>query len=123
MPLIRIPHDTSVGELSAVDADRIVAGQPRQGAANLYSDASERFHSGVWEAEPGSWRVRYDEEEFCHMLAGRIRIREQDGQESMVSAGDSFVIPAGFEGVWEVLERARKIYVIFEPKTSGPDAA
>ncbi len=31
------------------------------------------------------------------------------------SAGASFVIPAGFNGVWEVLEPTAKLYVIYEP--------
>jgi uncharacterized cupin superfamily protein len=31
-----------------------------------------------------------------------------------VVAGDEFVIPRGFEGVWEVIERTRKVYVIYE---------
>jgi uncharacterized cupin superfamily protein len=30
-------------------------------------------------------------------------------------AGDSFVVPAEFEGTWEVLEPAVKLYAIFEP--------
>ncbi|WP_414028394.1 cupin domain-containing protein, partial [Escherichia coli] len=29
---------------------------------------------------------------------------------------DRFVIPAGFQGTWEVLEACRKVYVIFEAK-------
>ena len=115
MPLIRISHETQTGEMSAVAADRVIAGHPRQASANLYSDAREQFHCGVWQAEPGTWRVSYSEYEFCHMLAGRIRIRDQSGGEWLVSAGDSFVITAGFEGDWEVLETARKIYAIFEP--------
>jgi hypothetical protein len=50
------------------------------------------------------------------MLEGRILIRADDGTETLVSAGDSFVIPAGFSGTWQVLEKARKVYVIYEPK-------
>ena len=30
--------------------------------------------------------------------------------------GDECVIPAGFEGEWEVLETTRKTYVIYEPE-------
>ena len=29
-------------------------------------------------------------------------------------AGDSFVVPSGFGGSWEVLEDCRKLYAIFE---------
>jgi uncharacterized cupin superfamily protein len=59
--------------------------------------------------------VRYSEHEFCHVLAGRMRIQSPDGSEWTFGAGDSFVVPAGFEGVWEVLEDSVKLYAIFEP--------
>ncbi len=51
------------------------------------------------------------------MLAGRVRLTGDDGTEAMLVAGDSFVIPAGFTGVWEVLETARKLYAVYEPST------
>ena len=59
--------------------------------------------------------MRYSEHEFCHLLEGRILIREDGGEAMEVRAGDSFVVPAGFAGTWQVLERARKLYVILEP--------
>jgi hypothetical protein len=117
MPILRIPHDTTTDERFEVASEKLLAGDPRQGVANLYSDASGQFHCGIWAAAPATWRVRYSEHEFCHILAGRIRIREDGGDNVEVAAGDSFVVPAGFAGVWEVLEPARKIYVIFEAKT------
>ena len=49
------------------------------------------------------------------MLAGRVRMTGDDGRETVVAAGDSFVIPAGFSGIWEVLEPARKLYAVYEP--------
>ena len=116
MPIQRIAHDTPADEAIATAADKIIAGDPSQGVANLFSDASGQFHCGIWEAEPAHWRVSYSEYEYCHMLEGRIRIREDGGAETLVSAGDSFVVPAGFNGTWQVLEKARKVYVIFEPK-------
>ena len=117
MPILRIPADTAASERYEVDAAKLIAGDPRQGVANLYSDASARFHCGIWEAEPATWRVRYNEHELCHMLEGRILIREDGGEPVEVRAGDSFVVPAGFSGTWQVLERARKLYAIFEPET------
>jgi hypothetical protein len=32
----------------------------------------------------------------------------------MVETGDHFVIPAGFNGVWEVVQPCKKIYVTFQ---------
>lgn len=54
--------------------------------------------------------------EFCHLLSGCVRLLGDDGSDVTLRAGDSFVIPAGFEGVWEVLEPARKLYAVYEPQ-------
>ena len=43
-----------------------------------------------------------------------LRVRQGPGTATEVVAGDEFVIPRGFEGVWEVVERTRKTYVIYE---------
>ena len=113
--IIRIPH-TVAGETRAqIETERLVSGQPAQAVANAYSSADQRFHSGIWEGDIGAWRVRYTEHELCHMLAGKVRIIDHDGRETIVVAGDSFVIPAGFEGIWDVLEPARKLYAVYEP--------
>ncbi len=62
--------------------------------------------------------MRYTENEFCHLTRGRIRIADASGQQWTFKAGDSFVIPAGFAGTWEVLEPTAKLYVIYEPAAS-----
>lgn len=114
--IVRIAHHATGSTPEPVAAERLVAGSPLQAVANVYSDAGNAFHCGVWEGGVGAWRVAYTEHEFCHLLAGRIRLRGDDGSETMLAAGDSFVIPAGFEGVWEVLELARKLYAVYEPQ-------
>lgn len=113
--IVAIPHTAAGAERSPVAAERLIAGQPTQAVANAYSEPGEAFHCGVWEGDAGAWRVRYTEHEFCHMLAGKVRIVGDDGTETIVAAGDSFVIPAGFGGIWEVLEPARKLYAVYEP--------
>jgi uncharacterized cupin superfamily protein len=45
---------------------------------------------------------------------GILPNRDADGVVREVVAGDEFVIPRGFEGVWEVIEHTRKVYVIYE---------
>ena len=115
MAIVPIPHDTPASEHFEVAPEKLLAGDPRQGVANLYSDATNQFHSGIWEAEPATWRVSYTEHEYCLILQGRIRMTGDDGSLAEVGPGDSFVIPAGYTGIWQVLEKARKVYVIFEP--------
>lgn len=113
--IVRIPHDTNGNMPSAVIGERVVAGSPMQTVANAYSDTGNAFHCGVWEGGVGAWRVAYTEHEFCHLLAGKVRLRGDDGSETMLVAGESFVVPAGFAGIWEVLEPARKLYAVYEP--------
>lgn len=107
-------------ELTQPAADRRIEGDPRQAIWNVYSDPSGQFHAGRWSSDRGAWRVQYSEHEFCHLLAGRVRIASESGRLCTFEPGDSFVIPAGFRGIWTVLEPATKIYVIFEPRVAAP---
>lgn len=95
--------------------DKCVVGQPHQRTWHHFTSADNKFLAGFWEAEPGCWKIRYSEYEFCRIISGRSVLRDANGNERRLSAGDNFVIPAGFEGEWEVLETTRKIYVIYEP--------
>ena len=97
------------------DADRCVRGQPEQRTWHHFTSADEKFFAGYWEADAGCWRIRYTENEFCQIVSGESILRDSEGNERRLKAGDNFVIPAGFEGEWEVVETTRKIYVIYEP--------
>jgi len=99
--------------VSRPEPDRLLAGRPEQITNNFFTDASEQLFAGRWESTPGRWRVRYTECEFCYITAGRVRIESSQGTKHEFQAGDSFVVPAGFEGIWEVLETMSKLYVIF----------
>jgi uncharacterized protein len=101
---------------SAPDAARLVSGEPRLTTWNYYSDPSQQFHAGVWSATRGCWRINYSESEFCHLLQGRVALTDQQGERLEFGAGDTFVIPAGFAGTWEVIEDCRKVYAIFEAR-------
>jgi len=101
---------------SQPDAERIVSGMPRLIAWNHFTDASQQFFAGEWSATRGSWRIQYSESEFCHLLAGRVVLTSRSGRRWEFVRGDSFVVPAGFVGTWEVIEDCRKVYAIFEPR-------
>lgn len=95
-------------------SDRLITGTPQQTLYNLFSSPDGHFHSGIWESEPGKWRVVFSESEFCHLLEGVIIVHGDDGSLRTFRAGDAFVSPAGFTGTWEVTERAKKYYAIYE---------
>jgi len=97
-------------------AEKLISGNPEQRLWSQYTDASGQFFAGVWESDPGAWRVRYTEEEHCRIVSGRSRLTAADGTVTEVGPGDEFVIASGFEGIWEVRQRTRKTYVIYEAR-------
>jgi len=116
MPISIIPLKGEVPmEAATPAADRLLAGNPHQRIWNFFSDTSGQFHAGRWSSTTGRWRVRYTENELCVLTAGRVALRGAAGERLEFAAGDAFIVPAGFEGTWEVLEECAKIYAIFQP--------
>ena len=99
---------------SSPAADKLLQGDPRQQIWNVLSSADGRLHVGEWASGVGAWRVHYTEYELCHLLEGAVRLSADGGAGKVYRAGDSFVIPSGFQGIWEVIEPCRKIYAIYE---------
>ncbi|MEJ8572186.1 cupin domain-containing protein [Microbaculum marinum] len=97
-------------------ADRVVSGSPRFTTWNVDESGDGRRFAGVWEATPGTWRIAYDEWEFCSIISGVSVISDDDGGSVTVRAGDAFVLRPGFTGTWEVVETTRKQYVIDLPQ-------
>ena len=93
--------------------DRLVTGNPEQNNT-LHFSADARFFVGEWGAEIGCWKVSYTENEYFHVLSGKSILRDTEGNELIVVAGDKICVPAGFEGEWEVIEPTQKIYAIYE---------
>jgi uncharacterized cupin superfamily protein len=102
-------------EESLTPLEKCLDGQAIQRTWHQFTSRDEKFFAGTWEAEPGSWSVDYTENEYCHILSGHSLLRDAQGAERHLRAGDHLVIPAGFKGVWEVLQTTRKIYVIYQP--------
>ncbi|MBV8603584.1 MAG: cupin domain-containing protein [Pelomonas sp.] len=96
--------------------EKLIEGNPKQTVWLHYEDPSGQFFVGVWHSEPGKWRVAYTEEEYCQMLEGRSVVTDAAGRSFSLAAGDSFVIPRGFTGTWEVVETTRKRFVIYEAR-------
>jgi uncharacterized protein len=103
-------------DVSEPPAERLLAGSPELQVRNFFTDSTQQFFAGRWSATRGKWRVRYTENELCVMTAGRVVIESSGGERSSFAAGDAFVVPAGFEGTWEVIEDCTKIYAIFEAR-------
>lgn len=111
---------TVVPEESVVATERMVTNSPCHTKTwNHYTDPTEQFFAGIWSSDVGAFRVSYTEEELCYLLEGRVRLTDSSGAAREFGQGSAFVIPAGFEGVWETLEPAKKIYTIWQAKTEA----
>jgi uncharacterized cupin superfamily protein len=115
-PKIAVLDRLLTGESANPAPGDILAGIPRARASNQYTEPSQQFFCGIWTSTAGKWRVRYTEHEFCVIIEGRVRIESVTGEKHEFRAGDAFVVPAGFAGIWEVTEPCKKWYSIFEAK-------
>lgn len=114
LPRIVVLDRLQTGESANPSPEKILAGIPRTRIANQYADDSQQFNCGLWTSTSGKWRIRYTEHEFCVLIEGRVRIESTSGERLEFRAGDAFVVPAGFEGIWEVVEPCKKWYAVFE---------
>jgi uncharacterized cupin superfamily protein len=113
-PILKLDALAPSAEDYHLPPEKLIEGNPRQTIWMHYTDPSSQFMVGIWRSEPGKWRVNYTEEEYCHMLEGVSILTSDSGDAATVKAGDSFVVPRGFVGTWEVIETSRKRFVIYE---------
>lgn len=115
--VVRVDEAAGGEEKLDLDVARLAPGSPvpAQFVRNAYTDATGRFFGGIWRSSVGAWRVSYTENELCVLTAGRVRISDDAGRSWTFGPSDCFVMPSGFQGLWEVLEPARKFYAIYEP--------
>lgn len=113
-PLTTFSTCNTAPEIDYPRPDRLVSGNPTRTTWNHYE--SDGVSSGLWDCEPGAWRIAFAEgkDEFFHVISGRIRITDAHGTSREFGPGDACVIPAGFTGIFEVLEHVRKHYVIID---------
>ena len=96
--------------VSRPDPAKVLAGDPVHTTWNF--EDRDGLYAGIWQSTPGTWRIAYDEWEYCRILSGRSVITLDGGSAQMVTTGDSFVLRPGFRGTWQVLETTVKDYVI-----------
>jgi hypothetical protein len=99
-------------EEAFMDAEDVLAGNHRPRGEILYY--GEQLIAEVYEDGPVT--IRYDDpflyDEFVTLLSGKLILTAADGVAQEFVAGDSFVIPKGFTGLWKVLGNFRELVVI-----------
>jgi uncharacterized cupin superfamily protein len=113
-PIVPLQPMSGPPEVDQPRPERRLIGAPERRTWNRYTDPSESVFAGVWESDPGAWRIEVPagQEEMCTLVHGRVRLVDDEGSEHTFGPGDSFVIPGGFHGTWETLEPLRKVYMV-----------
>ena len=68
---------------------------------------------GVWECTAGPSRWKLEDNEFVHILSGRMTVTPDGGEPADIGPGDTAVFPRGWSGTWQIHETIRKVYVLF----------
>ena len=64
---------------------------------------------GVWDSVMGKTVIEsFPVTEYVLMISGSVIVTDRDGTSRKFSAGDTFVIPKGWSGDWDVQERMKK---------------
>tara|TARA_B100001113_G_C20909991_1_gene535229 strand:+ start:131 stop:493 length:363 start_codon:yes stop_codon:yes gene_type:complete len=97
------------------DAEKIISGDPAQWLRTDYitETGNGTFDGGEWRSQPGKYKVSFSGPEYCEILEGESIVTDLEGNAKTVRAGDRFIVPAGFEGTWEVTIPCRKIFICF----------
>jgi uncharacterized cupin superfamily protein len=107
---LRVTADAAPPEVTRPDPAKVLAGDPVHTTWN--AEERDGLYCGIWQSTPGTWRISYDEWEYCRILSGVSILTEDGGTPQTVRAGDSFILRPGFSGTWEVVETTTKDYVI-----------
>ena len=112
--IVKFDPPATAPEIDFPREERREIGAPERRTWVLYESGPAGMMAGIWECEVGRWRIQMDptEHEYMVVLAGRCRLHATDGTFTEARAGEALVIPAGFAGSFEVLERVRKHFVI-----------
>jgi len=92
---------------------------PKQHTHSYYEDEALGLYIGVWDTtDMIETAAPYVCDEFMTIIEGAVEIKNnQTGKLETVIAGESFVIPQGYDCQWHQNGYLRKFYVIYEPPT------
>lgn len=115
--LIRINKDGSGNagftHCSAVPQDAVIAGEAKETGEVHFQSSDSKVVVGSWQCTPYAEILSCsDFSEYSTILQGKVALTNPDGSVEVFEAGDSYVLPVGWQGRFEVIETLRKIYVI-----------
>lgn len=74
----------------------------------------------IWESGPGILQTDgYPYDEYCLVVEGKLEITNKDGSTAVFVPGDSFVIPKGWQGKWNMKSKFKKQYIALTATEGG----
>lgn len=92
-----------------INPDWIIEGSPITRAKILSRSADGMATSLIWECSAGKFNWYYTIDETVYLLEGSVLVRDDDGNEHRVSAGEHIYFPAGTHAVWHIENYVRKV--------------
>ena len=110
--LVRI-DSTDLRAARTSTPSRPIHGHTTYKTVEAFTAAGGKLSAGVWEATTGAFRSNMQGYvEFCHIVEGSCRVVDPDGTVHALTVGDTFVLPEGFTGHWEVDDKVKKVFFI-----------
>lgn len=76
---------------------------------------SGKYVIGWWEGKVGAVDFpATTADEAVWLVEGKIALTDVNGERKEFTAGEGYLLPAGFAGRWETLVDAKKFYVLLE---------
>ena len=97
--------------------DILVGGELNMRVATLF--AGKELRVEIFESTPAKTNHRKrptDGDEFVYVLSGKLILTETNGAKHEYRPGDSLVLPAGYNGTWEMQGNYREIAVMAQKR-------
>ncbi len=88
-------------------------------ASKAYADPTGALSCGIWRSAPNRIEVNYTKDEFCYIVEGEVHLTDAAGKTEIYRAGQGFVVPAGFKGIWDMPVAVVKYYVLHAPRAAA----
>jgi uncharacterized cupin superfamily protein len=91
---------------------------PTQHSHICFSDEELGLYIGVWgSTDMIESTTSYPRDEFMFIIEGAVEIKNnKTGKIEIITAGESVVIPQGYDCQWHQQGYLRKFYVVYEPQ-------
>ena len=88
-----------------------LAGAPRASGKILSQNPDGSSECGLWSCTPGTRKVTFAADEFCHFLSGHGSYVHDNGEEIPVAAGTLVFFPAGWTGISVITQTLTKAFM------------